>query len=107
MSTSASDVELLGAPIFQAGVAQALSKKSQAYEVIFRRLGCVRSRVANFLLQKSAGVPSLVYLLRASPAFAANDELLHIDEQFAAASESILKISFSGNALIQLSLSTS
>lgn len=103
----AADVELLGAPIFDAGVPEALRSKSDTYDLIFRRLALVGSHTAAYILQRAAGVPRLTYLLRASPAFATVDDLQRLDEQFAAAFESILKISLSGDALIQLSLPAS
>ena len=102
-----SNVELLGAPIFEAGLPRALRAKSETFELLFRRLTFVGSHVAAYIMQRSAGVPRLTYLMRASPAFVAKEELTCIDEQFATAFESILKISLSGDALIQLSLPTS
>lgn len=104
---NAGDVELLGSPVFEAGVPRALKKKSEAYEIIFQRLAYVGSHVATYILQRSAGIPKLTYLLRTSPAFRFKAELSHIDDQFVAAFEGILKISLSGDALIQLSLPVS
>ena len=54
-----------------------------------------------------SGVPKLIYLPRTSPAFKAKAVFSHVDDQFVAAFEGILKISLSGDALIQLSLPVS
>ncbi|XP_018496985.1 uncharacterized protein LOC108864944, partial [Galendromus occidentalis] len=105
--TEQSKLELLGAPVFVAGVPPALQKKAEAYDLIFRRLAFVGSHVAAYILQRAAGVPRLNYLLRASPAFSVHEELARIDDQFAAAFEAILKTSLTGDALTQLSLPTS
>ena len=101
------DVELLGAPLFEAGIRRALHKKSRMYETIFRRLAYVGSHVACYILQKAAGVPRLTYLLRTSPAYKAESDLRLIDDQFTKAFETVLKISLSKDALLQLSLPTS
>ena len=73
------------------------------YETIFRRLQHVGSHVACFIMQRALGVPKLTYLLRACPAYKAEDPLARLDEGFVAAFESILKISLSADALTQLS----
>lgn len=101
------DLKLLGSPIFEAGVSKALQEKSEAYELTFQRLTHVGSHAATYLLQKSAGVPRLTYLLRTAPTFRAKPDLARLDEQFAKAFESILKISVHGAALEQVSLPVS
>ena len=102
-----SDEELLGAPIFEAQLPRALREKSETFELLFRRLGFVGSHVAAFITERSARVPRLIFLTRASPVLAAKEDLMCVNEQLAAAFESILEIPLSGDALIQLSLRTS
>lgn len=101
------DLELLGAPIFEAGIPKALENKESTYELLFRRLQYVGSHVATYIVQRAAGVPKLTYLLRTSPVFRLDAQLSRLDNMFAACFESILKTSLSGGALIQLSLPTS
>ena len=60
--------------------------------------------MACFIMERAVGVPKLTYLLWTCPAYQATELLARMDERFVAAFESILKISISGDALIQLTL---
>ncbi|XP_018494587.1 uncharacterized protein LOC108864105 [Galendromus occidentalis] len=101
------DLELLGAPVFETGIAEALKKKEKKYELIFQRLEHVGSHVAAYIVQRAAGVPKLTYLLRTCPAFKSETLLKRLDYMFTGCFENILKTSISEDALTQLSLPAS
>ncbi|XP_029654080.1 uncharacterized protein LOC115227355 [Octopus sinensis] len=105
--TPSISLEILGCPLTDGGIKDALETKEMLLEKTFVRLNLLDSHTAFFLLKNALGIQKLNHVLRGSPCFLENDQLHSINVLFRKTTERIIKIKFDDQGWKQASLPVS
>ncbi|PXF39673.1 hypothetical protein BWQ96_10627 [Gracilariopsis chorda] len=101
---SVEDSNLLGAPLMEKGIPAAVAEKREDLERLSSRLRVIENHQAFALLKNCFALPKLQYILRASPAYRNNEDLLLFDRVIASALSMVTNVKFEGDSLVQASL---
>jgi len=102
--TPLKELMLLGAPIQQAAINEALHQIRTTTETLIGRTEHIGSHAALFFLSRYASVPRSIYLMRATPTYMAENYLEEIDNLLREAIANRCNIALSDDAWIQASL---
>ena len=97
-------LSLLGAPIHDNLISNAIKDKLSKFEIMRERLSSLSSHHALFLLKNAISIPRLNYLLRCTPCWKEMCTLQHLDDSLKAALEEIINCSLSSSAWSQATL---
>jgi hypothetical protein len=103
----AADSTLLGAPLTEEALNDALSQKIDQIELIVNRLPKLSAHTALFLLKNCLSMPKMTYLLRCSPMFKVSSLLGQFDLVMRNALEQITNVTLDDDAWAQASLPVS
>ena len=98
------ECSLLGAPLTEEALPQALSQKVADIKLLTDRLPILSAHTALFLLKNCISIPKLMYLLRCSPTWKFPDLLLGFDEVMRSGLEAIVNVSMDDATWSQASL---
>ena len=101
------EATLLGAPLFIKALPSALDVKIGALKRLTSNLDFLHAHDALFLLKNCLAIPMLLHVLRCSPTWKANDQLLAFDEVLRRTLESVCNIKMDGAVWSQATLPTS
>ncbi|XP_063394325.1 uncharacterized protein LOC134679354 [Cydia fagiglandana] len=101
---SSNSFNLLGAPIFQSAVPEALLTRKELLLLAGERLKGIDPHVALVLLQKCFATPKVTYLLRTAPVWLFPDDIGCFDAAIKLTIESIVNISMTENQWTQAAL---
>ena len=101
------EATLLGAPLFIKALPSALDVKVEALKRLTSNLDFRHAHDALFLLKNCLAIPKLQHVLRCSPTWTANDQLLAFDEVLRRTLESVCNIKMDGAVWSQATLPTS
>jgi hypothetical protein len=99
-----SSFKLLGAPIFEAGLDESLSKVLESVKTLCKRLPKLDIHPSLRLLRSSLASPRFQYLLRTTPTFSHTEKLSEIDEYYRLTLETITNNKLSDTSWIQATL---
>ena len=102
-----SEVSLLGAPLSEAGISNAVAEKQEDLERLTSRLELIENHQAFALLKSCFSLPKLQYILRASPAYRQEEPLSKFDETLVSALSSVTNVRLEGDSLVQAVLPVS
>ncbi|XP_055335726.1 uncharacterized protein LOC129586490 [Paramacrobiotus metropolitanus] len=102
-----SELLLLGAPLLQAAIPDAIAKKTEDLQRLSSKLSVLPAHQAYYLLRTCICVPKMNYLLRASPTWLCTDELEVFDSVSKSALESVTNVRFDSVTWAQVSLPVS
>ena len=97
-------LSILGAPIHAQGHGEALSAIDEITRTLVDRTATIGSHPAFFFLSRYAAVPRAIYLLRASPVYAAEESLQAIDDRLRAATSQYCNVDLDEDSWTQASL---
>ena len=98
------DLELLGAPLADAGVEPAVARANQTAELFCGRLKFLDPHIALFFLSQHISTPKLTYLLRTTPTYKALNSLKHLDETIRKAASLATNVDLGGDSWSKASL---
>ncbi len=98
------NLTLLGAPIHPDSTGEALDKIQGITTTLIQRTGLINSHRALFFLSRYASVPRATHLMRTSPVYMAEDNLIAIDELLRDATSRSCNVALNREAWTQASL---
>ena len=95
---------LLGAPLSDEGVSEVVQERCEDLERLVARLKLIENHQAFALLKSCFSLPKLQYVLRASPAYKAGEDLARFDRTLAMALSAVANVRLEGDSLVQVGL---
>jgi hypothetical protein len=96
------NISLLGCPLTNGGISKSIKEKINTFKRFSNCLKFLPSHSAYFLLKNSLSIPRMTYLLRCSPCWRSNDDLIEYDTFLKETLKDICNCSFNENSWLNL-----
>ena len=99
-----SNASLLGAPLAEEGISSVMSVKCEELDRMVTRLRLLENHQAFALLKNCFALPKIQYILRASPVYRREEDLVSFDGSLVKALSAVTNVQFEGDSIIQATL---
>ena len=99
-----SDASLLGAPLSEGGASSVMAAKCEDLNRMVSRLTLLENHQAFALLKNCFALPKIQYILRASPMYKQEQDLMSFDGSLVNALSAVTNVQFEGDSIIQATL---